>query len=71
MNTVRATFVACVIGVILVVTSGPANASPGSPSAPQYEWLPDFLYPVWSWLWWFGYLADKGVNPFPIMFGSS
>lgn len=64
MNRVRVATVTLTVAAVLFVRSGVASASPGSPSAPQFEWLPDFLYPAWQFIWAFGYLLENGVNPF-------
>lgn len=64
MNRIRVAAVVLSVTLVLFVSSGVANASPGSPSAPQYDWLPEILYPAWQLIWAFGYLIERGLNPF-------
>ncbi|MDJ0362578.1 MULTISPECIES: hypothetical protein [unclassified Rhodococcus (in: high G+C Gram-positive bacteria)] len=63
MNKLRVATVAVSVPLILFVTSGVANASPGSgPVTP--EWVPNWLYPVYYAVWGFFYQLQNGINPF-------
>lgn len=63
MNKLQVATVALSVPLILFVAGGTASASPGSgPIRP--EWVPEWLYVPYAFIWNIGYLIQNGLNPF-------